>query len=230
MIALGCRRISLKNMLRGYNLKRIFGEGYFDVEDVLVNSIYIRNLKIMTRLLSEVEDEETARRFNHLYLKLKKVFVEKFYNREDHFFYDVYGKEEKTAKVKTVKGLMPLLLDLPKGIAEELVGKHLYNKEEFQLSYPVPSVAASEPTFEPSAPAFGGKPLLWRGPTWINTNWFIVQGLREHGFKKEAQLLVEKSVGLITKNGFREFFNPITGEGLGAQNFSWSTLVVDMLL
>ena len=52
-------------------------------------------------------------------------------------------------------------------------------------------------------------------------------------YKKSPNTLsdiVEKSVELVSKNGFREFFNPFSGEGYGAHNFSWSTLVVDMIL
>ena len=34
---------------------------------------------------------------------------------------------------------------------------------------------------------------------------------------------------LVDKHGFREFYNPYTGEPYGAPGFGWSTLVIDML-
>jgi hypothetical protein len=34
---------------------------------------------------------------------------------------------------------------------------------------------------------------------------------------------------LIAKSGFREYYNPLTGEGFGARNFGWSTLLIDMI-
>jgi hypothetical protein len=33
---------------------------------------------------------------------------------------------------------------------------------------------------------------------------------------------------LVELSGFREYFNPITGEGLGGRNQSWTALVFDM--
>jgi glycogen debranching enzyme len=228
-IALGCRKVSLKNMMRGYNLEKIFEEDYFNVEDTLVNAIYVDNLKILSKLLNEIDDEEGARSFHHHYLKVRDSFVDKFYNKEDKFFYDRYTKKEVMGRVKTVKGLIPLLIDLPKKVAQDLVETHLKNPNEFYLPYPIPSVGANEPTFSAGTESFIRKPLLWRGPSWVNTNWFVMIGLKRHGFKEEAEHIKQKSIELVQKNGFREFFNPFTGEGSGARHFSWSTLTLDML-
>jgi hypothetical protein len=32
----------------------------------------------------------------------------------------------------------------------------------------------------------------------------------------------------VLRHGFREYYNPVTGRGLGARNFGWSTLLVDL--
>jgi glycogen debranching enzyme len=70
---------------------------------------------------------------------------------------------------------------------------------------------------------------LWRGPTWISGNWFLVLGLLRHGFRDEATELTRSTLRLVTEHGFREFFNPFTGEPYGANGFAWSTLAVDMV-
>jgi hypothetical protein len=36
-------------------------------------------------------------------------------------------------------------------------------------------------------------------------------------------------VELVERHGFREYYNPINGEGLAARRFGWSTLLVDLL-
>ena len=125
---------------------------------------------------------------------------------------------------------MPLILDIDKKYADRLVKEHLLNNDEFDLAYPVPTVARSEPSFLPAPPVIAREPIIWRGPTWINTNWYLVKGLQNHGFDVEAKKLIERTLDLIKQSGFREFFNPYTGQGYGAHNFSWSTLVVDMVL
>ena len=228
--ALMGRTVTFRNMMRAYNLEKIFAADYFNVEDVLVNSIYIRNLNILTNLLQEIDREDEARYFHKLAIKAKQSLIENCYDRQEGFFYDRFGKDHQYSRVKTVKGLMPLILDLPKTITERLVKKHLTNKDEFDLSFPIPTVARNEPSFSAQPPMLFREPIIWRGPTWINTNWYLWKGLEEHGYKKEAESIKEVSIDLIRRNGFREFFNPLTGEGYGTHNFSWSTLVVDMLL
>jgi hypothetical protein len=230
LASLAGRTITLRNMVHGYNLKKIFAASYFNVEDVLVNSIYIKNLQILSHLLHEVDQEENARNFYLLATKAKEALIKKCYNRSETFFYDRFGKEEETAKVKTIKGLFPLILDIPKSIARSLVKNHLFNEDEFDLTFAVPTVARNEKSFSAAPTIIASEPIIWRGPTWINTNWYIAKGLKHHGYEREAKKLVERSVELVRMSGFREFFNPFTGEGYGARNFGWSTLVVDMLL
>ncbi|OGY26979.1 MAG: hypothetical protein A2Z11_04770 [Candidatus Woykebacteria bacterium RBG_16_43_9] len=224
------RTVTLRNLILNYDLKKIFEADYFNVEDVLVNAIYIKNLKVLSGLLHEIDHEEAARHFYHLSEKGKNALIKKCYDSKEAFFFDVYGADDKKVRVKTIKGLMPLILDLPKRIVADITKKHVFNKQEFDLPYPVPTVSASEESFSPTPAKIAKEPLIWRGPTWINTNWYLVKALHHHGYNKEAQLITEKSLELVKKSGFREFFNPFSGEGYGAHNFSWSTLVVDMIL
>lgn len=37
------------------------------------------------------------------------------------------------------------------------------------------------------------------------------------------------SYGLVRQEGFREYYNSLTGRGLRARDFAWSTLVLDMV-
>ena len=224
------RTITFRSMMKNYNLAKIFQAGYFNVEDVLVNSIYIKNLQVISNLLFEVDDEDSARHFARRALKSKEELIKKCYDREDRFFYDVFGSDEQKAKVKTIKGLLPIILDLPGSIVKDMVKNYLLSDTEFSSAFPVPTVSMNEPSFAPIPLTIKNEPVLWRGPTWINTNWYIYNGLKKHGYKKEAENIKEKSINLIEKSGFREFFNPFSGEGYGAHNFSWSTLVVDMIL
>ena len=228
--ALAGRTVTLRHLTRNYNLEKIFEADYFNVEDVLVNSIYIKNLQVLAKLLHEIDNEESARSFHHMYIRSKDALIKKCYSKKDNFFYDLSSGNKIISRVKTIKGLFPIILDLPKPIVKDVVKNHLLNGEEFSSVYPIPTVAMNEPSFSPSPLTVRNEPVIWRGPTWINTNWFLYNGLRKHGFYKEAENIKNKSVQMIEKSGFREFFNPFSGEGYGAHNFSWSTLIVDMLL
>lgn len=51
----------------------------------------------------------------------------------------------------------------------------------------------------------------------------------EKGFLKEADHLVKSIKKLVDKSGFREYYNPFSGKGNGAHDFTWAGLVVDMI-
>jgi glycogen debranching enzyme len=120
---------------------------------------------------------------------------------------------------------MPLILaDLPPELVVRLVEEHLHNEAEFWLPYGLPSVSADEPSFEPDFKST----LVWRGPTWVNTNWFLVKALRRHGYPELAEELSRRTLAMVDRGGFRECFNPFTAEGYGARGFGWSTLVLDL--
>ncbi|HEX8918105.1 MAG TPA: hypothetical protein VF898_06360, partial [Chloroflexota bacterium] len=45
-----------------------------------------------------------------------------------------------------------------------------------------------------------------------------------------AQRLSDVTLGLVRDGGFREYYDPHTGEGYGTDNFSWSAaLTIDLL-
>ena len=120
---------------------------------------------------------------------------------------------------------MPLILeDLPRPIVERLVNRWVTSTEDFWLPYPLPSVPASDPKFMPGNP----RGFIWRGPTWVNTNWFLSHALRRHGYAELADTIVTKTMEAIEKSGYREYYEPYTGEGLGASDFGWSTLALDL--
>ncbi len=65
----------------------------------------------------------------------------------------------------------------------------------------------------------------WRGPSWLVINWLLVRGLRDHGRDDLARRLMESSLGSVSSSGFREYFNPMTGQGLGGHRFSWTASI-----
>ncbi len=207
--------------MRG-NDHRILAADYFHVEDVLVNSIYALGMRSLARLLGDSPD---AAEFNRQADRTRDALLEKCWDPAAAAFYDLSGVDELPLEMVTISSLMPLILeDLPRDIVELLVDRWVTDPAHFWTPYPLPSVPASNPKFMPGNP--GG--FIWRGPSWINTNWFLSHGLRRHGYGEIAGTIVEKSLECIEKSGFREYYHPFTAEGLGARDFGWSTLVLDL--
>jgi glycogen debranching enzyme len=100
---------------------------------------------------------------------------------------------------------------------------HFDHQGQFDVPLPIPSVEIGDAAF------FAGEtPFIWRGPTWAPTNWFLYHALKKRGFGERAERLRTSLAELIQASGFREYYDPLTGEGNGARNFTWSGLLVDM--
>ncbi|GAB2779411.1 amylo-alpha-1,6-glucosidase [Salinimicrobium soli] len=215
--------VDLRNFIHNYDLKKIYKKGYFLVKDVAVNTIYAQNLRAMATLCEAVGEDGAY--YQDLADKVTASMMKLMYNKEDAAFYDCYGKDNKQIKVLTPTIFYPVVLNtIPSEITEEVMDRHFFNGNEFKARYPIPSVAKNESSFDPLESIF-----IWRGPTWITNNWFLHKFFIDRGYNDEATNLVNSIKKLIRKSGFREYYNPFTGEGYGAHNFTWAGLVCDMM-
>ncbi|MCC9167447.1 hypothetical protein LN893_11380 [Pontibacter sp. XAAS-A31] len=126
------------------------------------------------------------------------------------------GREQRKLKINTATILFPVLLQhVPQEVCEAVLEKHLFSEDGFDVPYPLPSLSKDDPAFEPKESVY-----IWRGPTWVLFNWFLHKFLLKKGYVQEADKLLQSVKQLITKSGFREYYNPFTGEGYGAENFT----------
>ena len=147
---------------------------------------------------------------------------------EDGFFYDRDARTDRLLPVRTVGGLAALLLVHLDPASSAVLAGSISDPAGFAATYRLPSVALAEPAFVAGAQRYGAGPLIWRGPAWINLNWLLAPALLRHGYPEIAASLRCSAIALAEQSGFREYYHPFSGEGLGARSFGWSTLVVDM--
>jgi hypothetical protein len=81
-----------------------------------------------------------------------------------------------------------------------------------------------EPSFKPGFDVW----RTWRGPSWMNVTWLLLEPLRELGYADEAARIAAGIVDAVDRSGLREYYHPHSGDGLGARGFSMSALVADM--
>ena len=231
-------RIAMQRLLETYGPLRshpaqLLESDTFQVEDVMFNSIYADGLRCLARLLRTVPlppdwhgGEEVASELESRAKRVTSRLMAKCWDDEVGVFWDLWGKEEKPLRILTSSSLFPLILeDLHPEIVRRLLKEHLLEPAEFWTRYPIPSVAIDEPSFDPS---FRSQ-AIWRGPTWVNVNWYLYWGLVRHKFDEIASELANRTFDMVLRGGQREFFNPLTGEGMGAEDFSWTSLVLDLL-
>jgi hypothetical protein len=83
-----------------------------------------------------------------------------------------------------------------------------------ETPFGIPSTRRGSAAFEPLR--------YWRGPVWQHMNLLIGQGLQEQGYAAQADTLRAMSRRLFEQSGFCEYYDPLTGRGLGGQGFSWT--------
>jgi glycogen debranching enzyme len=210
----------------GRDPARMFALDRFVVEDVLVNTIYAENQRVLGDLLARAGDQAGSAEMAARAARTTRALVDKCFDPPSGLFFDLAGASEQKLRVSTVSSLMPILLSgLPAEVGRAVV-RHLEDPAEYWPQHPVPSTPLGDPRHLPPSPE--GR-LLWRGPTWINTNWYLSRGLRRHGREDLARVIEDRSATLVERGGFREYYDPRTGEGFGARDFSWTALALDML-
>ena len=127
----------------------------------------------------------------------------------------------------TWSALAPLALpDLPEAIGRRLVEEHLLSPR-FWTAVAPPSVATDEESFSLNEHTLGLR-RYWRGPTWVNSAWLIWLGLVRLGYGEQAQTLAGAIQRAVLQSGLREFYNPHDGRGMGAREFAWSALALEL--
>lgn len=197
---------------------------YFWVKDVPFNAILIENLRALGHIASFLKHVD-GERFATLHAELvAQAMRERLF--KDGVYWSASGKEYKPLEVATWAHFAPLFAGLysPEE-AEVVVRTHLLNPDTFYAPFGIRTVSKKEISYRAEGYSSG---FSWRGPVWMATQWFIHRGLLCYGYKEEAADMRKKSLALLERSGFRECFNPETGEGLGAHAFTWGALVLDM--
>lgn len=107
--------------------------------------------------------------------------------------------------------------------------EHLLDPSRFWTLVPPPSVSVAEPSFSVHDHGRIGQRRYWRGPTWINTAWLCWLGLVRLGYDAEAAELAQRLGATVAASGLREYYDPRTGAGMGAMDFGWSSLVLELV-
>ncbi len=203
-----------------YDSLEILRRSHFSINDVFFNSILIRNNHILAEIADEIN--ETLPVNLRRAIKLSQKNLEQLWCNEDNTYYARNFVTKEWIRSPYIGSLMPLYSGaISKKRARRLVAK-LENNLEYATKFPVPTVPVSSPDFHHLR--------YWQGPTWINTNWLIIDGLRQYGYFELAEKIRQRSLDLFDAHGSREYFSPLDGEPSGAMNFSWTAaLIIDLL-
>lgn len=211
-----------------WNLDLVREKNLFAMEDVGVNGLTAAGMISISNLYQEAGNSEKSEEYFSKAEKLVSAIEKHLWVESKGFFYPkLCGNNPENLLRSTAIGISPLLTGLvEKEKAVSVLENYINSEKHFNSPWGVAFNSRSELeegiTFDSD--------FLWRGPCiWININWIAAKCAEMYDRLDIAKEITKKTVNLLNKSGFREFYHPETGIGGGAKKFTWGTVVLDML-
>ena len=214
------RYVTIKNNLRKlkYNPKNGYKSSFFNVVDVGFNSIFLKANKDLVELLDTFGLNK--KKIDN-YIKVTEKNFLKLYDKKRKTFFSKDIKNNKKIYIPSITNYFLLFADLNNDKINKRLIQNL-KKHNLKEKYFFSSIKSNHKSFE--------EKRYWRGPVWINCNWFIYKGLKNKD-RLFSDKIKNKTIQILEKKGFFEYFSCKSGQPMGAKNFSWSAaLYLDLKL
>ncbi len=159
---------------------------------------------------------------------LKKLIRNRMWSEADGTYWNIDSRSGKFIKIKTWTNFIPLWTKIATpGQARKMIRNHLLNPAEFWSPNGIRSLAKTEILYDPRAG-------YWRGPIWVLSNYLMMHGLLNYGYKSQALDLAKKTEAFLIRDfknsgGMNENYNPETGGPTAGGHFvSWNLLAEHM--
>lgn len=148
--------------------------------------------------------------------ELRQEILKHCFDPEDECFYDV-DRDGNFVRVRGDLLTRVCCEHVPdQQMFERLYTRYLHNPEEFWTPYPLPSISAGDPHFDPACP-----PNAWSGAAQALTAMRTPRWLPHYGKDKELHYLMRRWVEAIARStDFMQQMDPRTGEFSTSPNYS----------
>lgn len=213
-------RVALAGRLveHGCDARSLMEAGSYCVETIDFNAIRVADLEALASMAAALDRPHDSAHWRDQAESVRQTILAKMV--VDGLPVDLNGPEEQPIIQQSAAQAVALFGGCATGEqAQRLVAQ--LREPYFWTVYPVPTTPTHSPAFVPDR--------YWRGNVWLSVNWLIYRGLQRYGDNALATQLAIRSLALVSRSGFWEYYHPLTGQGLGAPSYSWSALVLDML-
>lgn len=198
-----------------FDYQKIYQNCPFHTQDISLNAVLQRATIDLIHLNTLASTQVDMSSLEASVKKAEAIFPS-LWDAERHLFLNRDHALAKAIPVSTSGGFMPLYS------YSASVEQAALMAEEIQKWLVLgPSGLASTSPLEST---FDAK-RYWRGPSWLHINWMIADGLKHYGYDDVAEQLRQASRAIIDQSGYFEYFDPITGEGCGGKDFSWTAAI-----
>jgi len=217
--ALGLFSIVRRLRRKKYETRIAIRHSRVSIQDVSFNSILIRANELLIEI-ARVSNNEIPAWLLHRFKKASTALNELWHEQSQQYLNRNYQNYELINEPSIMTFFALYSGAISKKRAAELVQSMKHKR--WSAAFPLASVPKDSAYFQPKR--------YWQGPTWINTNWLIANGLHRYGYHEEAAFIAKKSIELVQKSGCYEYFSPLDGSPSGVSNFSWTAaLTIDFL-
>ena len=196
-----------------YDQVKLYEISPFKVADIGINSILARAnsdlLYMMTLCDSSEEDRQTV--LNWLDMQAKAF--ERFWNSDRGVYQSINLITGEKLDFVTSGSFLSLWSGLIPFENASVMASTLENMRH-TTKVLVPSLRADDAKYD--------RYRYWRGPVWAIINFMIYDGLKIYDQKLLADQIFNTTRTAIKTYGFKEYYDPVSGEGLGGDNFSWT--------
>jgi len=215
------RYIHLVDLFRdaGWQPDRMLAKSPFRVADIATNSILLRAERDLFALAQRFgaagDATEIAERIERM-----QAAIARLWSPRHNLFLSFDHAASTPIDAATSAGLLPLFGGAAHAAQVRAMIATLQRWAN-SVRYLVPSTAPDDARFDPLR--------YWRGPVWPAVNWMLGEGLSQAGETTMAAQVRDTMRGLIARAGFREYFDPRDGRGLGGANFTWTAAIFLLL-
>lgn len=196
-----------------YDPVTLYEKSPFKIADIGINAILLRANKDLLWLLRHFKSPHDDITQVREWISLQQRSLSYFWNDKIKAYGSIDLITGNHTDVLTSGSFLPFLSgDVPNIHADTLIEK-LTKWREKEI-YLLPSLDPEHPFFEAKR--------YWRGPVWPIVNFMVATGLKEQGYTDFANQITKDTSFLIANKGFKEYYDPFTGEELGGKDFSWT--------
>ena len=134
------------------------------------------------------------------------------------------GGDGRSHRIPISDGAMPLLVSADEDHARRALATLSDPRLFGGTPYGPTNVAQNHPSYDPSA--------YWRGAAWPNMSYLLWLAARRWDSTPSAEQIADQiarnTIAGAEASGWAEYWNPHTGEGLGAAPQSWTALAATM--